>query len=81
MHPELRLQVSDDGCGFDSEKSPLRNDSFGLIGMRERAREIHAEFTIVPLPKRGTQVMVVLHLSGALPFKGADDDEPLSTKS
>jgi len=78
---ELRLQVSDDGCGFDYEGAPPRDDSFGLIGMRERAREIHAEFTILPLPKRGTRVVVVFQLSAARSLERVGGDVMPNNKS
>jgi len=78
---ELRLQVSDDGCGFNYEGAPPRDDSFGLIGMRERAREIHAEFTILPLPKQGTRVVVVFQLSAARSLERVGEDVMPNNKS
>ena len=54
----LSLQVSDDGCGFDT--SLAAPDRFGLVGMRERAREIGARLEVRAVVSRGTEVRVVL---------------------
>ena len=51
---EFVLQVADDGRGFD----PLAQDAgaLGLLSMRERAREIDAEFDLASAPGGGTRV-------------------------
>jgi signal transduction histidine kinase len=53
------LRVVDDGCGFDTTAaaSPGR---FGLVGMRERAREIGARLEVRAVVNRGTEVRVAL---------------------
>jgi signal transduction histidine kinase len=54
----VRLEVSDQGVGFDpAATSPLR---FGLISMRERAQALDAEFEITSSPGHGTTVEVLL---------------------
>ena len=53
----LQLRVRDDGCGFDPAVEN-RDGHFGLVGMRERAREIEAELKIQSEPESGTQVIV-----------------------
>ncbi len=58
---ELVLTVSDDGSGFDAGAegvSGAAGDSFGLVGMRERARLIGAEFEVTSAPAGGTTVLV-----------------------
>ncbi len=58
---ELALVVRDDGSGFDAgaQGAPsAAGDSFGLVGMRERARLIGAEFEVVSEPAGGTTVAV-----------------------
>jgi nitrate/nitrite-specific signal transduction histidine kinase len=58
---ELALTVSDDGSGFDAGVdgvSGTGGDSFGLVGMRERARLIGAEFTVTSEHAGGTTVSV-----------------------
>ncbi len=58
---ELRLTVRDDGHGFAAGEHELSElGHYGLIGMRERARQIGAEFNLQSQPGRGTTVRVVL---------------------
>lgn len=53
----LKLNIQDDGTGFDVEKSNDPN-RFGLTGMRERAQLIGGELTILSKPGAGTQVQL-----------------------
>jgi len=55
----VRLQVADDGKGFDSTV-PLSPSSghFGLLNMRERANQIGARLTISSKPGSGAEVRV-----------------------
>jgi signal transduction histidine kinase len=61
MPGKLQLQISDDGCGFDPGHLPTGETHFGWLGLRERAREIHAELTVHSAPNKGTRVDVILH--------------------
>jgi signal transduction histidine kinase/ligand-binding sensor domain-containing protein len=55
----LRLLVNDDGSGFDDEgAAPVGH--YGLVGMRERAAQIGAQFELTSEPGRGTSVLVLL---------------------
>lgn len=54
----LELEVRDDGHGFDLEAQ--RPGSFGLTGMRERARLVGADLVVETAPGRGTAVRVRL---------------------
>jgi ligand-binding sensor domain-containing protein/signal transduction histidine kinase len=63
----LQLRVQDDGRGFDTA-SENRDGHFGLVGMRERAREIKADLRIQSEPGSGTQVIV------NVPLRHADGD-------
>jgi signal transduction histidine kinase/ligand-binding sensor domain-containing protein len=57
----LRLMVRDDGHGFAaSAAEPVPTGHYGLIGMRERALQIHATLEILSEPGRGTQVRLEL---------------------
>jgi signal transduction histidine kinase len=53
------LEVVDDGDGFPAGKAG-RLDSYGLIGMRERASSIGATLDIVSEPGKGTAVRCLL---------------------
>jgi signal transduction histidine kinase len=56
------LQVSDDGKGFPIGKAG-RLDSYGLVGMRERASSVGATLSVESQPGRGTRVRCVLETS------------------
>lgn len=49
------IDVTDNGVGFD-QRSAGRLDSYGVLGMRERASSIGATLEIVSAPGRGTRV-------------------------
>jgi signal transduction histidine kinase len=54
--PRAHITVTDDGRGL----KPGRADSFGITGMRERARRIGANLHVGPGPEGGTLVQVGL---------------------
>jgi PAS domain S-box-containing protein len=47
------VEVSDDGCGFDSERATT---GMGRQSMRHRALELGGEFSVQSVPGEGTQV-------------------------
>jgi signal transduction histidine kinase len=59
----LELSVKDDGVGFSVDGNG-GGEHYGLVGMRERAAQIGAEFELTSEPGRGTTVRVRLALSG-----------------
>ncbi len=64
----LRVRFGDDGVGFDSEQVEGGDQPhYGLTGMRERARRIHAELEILSQPGRGTQIELTVPGSIAYP--------------
>lgn len=58
---ELRLEVSDNGRGFDVERMKPR--SFGLLGIEERATMIGGRAVIASEPGKGTHVVIHAPLS------------------
>ena len=53
------LRIHDDGQGFDPRRLPLAEDAhFGLLGMRERAKQMGAQLTVNSRPGEGTEVLV-----------------------
>ncbi|MEX1049749.1 MAG: sensor histidine kinase [Akkermansiaceae bacterium] len=54
----LRLQVIDDGRGFELEKSPPEGHHFGLVGLHERAKELGAALRLESSPGQGTKVVL-----------------------
>ncbi|MEZ5240049.1 MAG: hypothetical protein R2716_14215 [Microthrixaceae bacterium] len=53
------IEVTDNGVGFEAGKAG-RLDSYGMLGMRERASSIGAALEILSAPGRGTRVRCVL---------------------
>ena len=54
----LTMVIADDGAGFGTNPNPLRQDSWGLRTMRERAQAIGADLRIESSPGKGTRVIV-----------------------
>jgi signal transduction histidine kinase len=61
----LRLEVTDDGVGFEASRVASSPTSIGLIGMRERAQLIGATVAIRSHPGQGAHVSVTVPLEGA----------------
>lgn len=57
---EIRLQISDDGCGFNLEEGSHKLGHFGLTTMQERAERIGANLKITSAPGQGAEIEVVL---------------------
>jgi len=53
----VRLDVKDDGRGFDAADAGNKK-TFGLLGMRERVIMLHGTLSITSAPGEGTQVSV-----------------------
>ena len=56
----VNLSIRDDGCGFGRENAKPRAEPlhYGIVGMRERASQIGAEFDLASTPGRGTLIRV-----------------------
>jgi signal transduction histidine kinase/ligand-binding sensor domain-containing protein len=59
-HAALLMGIRDDGIGIDQEvvSGGGRQGHFGLVGMRERARQIDAEIKISSRAESGTEILV-----------------------
>jgi PAS domain S-box-containing protein len=53
----IRLDIKDDGKGFDTEAAGKKK-TFGLLGIRERVIMLHGTLSITSVPGEGTQVSV-----------------------
>nr|WP_318540652.1 sensor histidine kinase [Terribacillus saccharophilus] len=62
----IRLEVEDNGVGFDAEEISNKQGHYGLIGMRERVRILGGEIHISSTLGEGTTVTV------SIPEKGED---------
>ena len=63
----VRLDIADDGAGFDSKKRTRVSDGrsgerLGLFGMRERVRSLDGSLSIDSEPGGGTRISAVLPL-------------------
>jgi signal transduction histidine kinase len=56
----VRLEVNDDGTGFDVEAEALKETGFGLSSMRERVAALGGTFRCESSLGRGTRIQVVL---------------------
>ncbi|MCR3921638.1 MAG: sensor histidine kinase [Firmicutes bacterium] len=58
----VNITISDDGCGFDTKQFllPMENESFGLLGMRERVELLEGEMEIKSVPNRGTEIQITI---------------------
>jgi len=54
---KVELHLADDGQGFDRQ---AETDGFGLVGMRERAQLMGAQFRLRAARGRGTEIFVTL---------------------
>lgn len=55
------LEIADDGSGFDP--AALHRNTFGLMGMRERALALGAEFRLHSAPGQGTRISISIPLN------------------
>jgi PAS domain S-box-containing protein len=62
----VTISVRDDGLGF-SPQDPRKPNSFGLVGLRERAYLLGGEAAFISAPGRGTNIEVRLPVS-SMPF-------------
>ena len=59
---EIRLTISDDGCGFDTESNAMRH-GLGFTSMRERLRLLDGRIEIKSQPMQGTTIEVSVPLT------------------
>ena len=59
---EIRLDLRDNGCGFDPQR---RHEGFGLRGMRERAEVMGGQLTVQSAAGKGTAISIVLPVANA----------------
>jgi two-component system, NarL family, sensor histidine kinase YdfH len=64
---ELKIEICDDGVGFDPET--VQPGHYGLVGMRERIRLAGGKFEINSAPEKGTRLVIRIPLA---PIKKPD---------
>jgi len=55
----LKVEVADDGKGFDTERESLGN---GLLNMKKRARALHGKLNITSSPGAGTRIRLAVEI-------------------
>jgi len=70
----FQFDVKDDGKGFDLNQPPRQSGGFGLLGMRERAREMKASLDVKSAPGHGTEIKLTLPLVGDVTGENAPDN-------
>ena len=60
----LRVEVADEGPGFDPSANGPAEERLGLAGMRERVESMGGSFVIESAPGKGSRVRAELPLSG-----------------
>lgn len=66
---QLRLEIVDNGKGFESQTP---GTGFGLIGMRERVEALQGEFILASIPGIGTRITVIVPLGKTGRSRGKD---------
>ena len=64
QHPLWRVEVRDDGVGFDAHGNKFDESHVGLRIMNERAQRIGANLEIISTPGEGTSVVLTLPSAG-----------------
>lgn len=79
FNKDIRLEVRDDGTGFDVPQSPTEfapSGHFGFLGMRERADLIGARLDVQSEIGKGTRLSVTLPASSAPPKRKKSGTDP-----
>ncbi len=81
----VKLNVEDDGIGFEVEEAYQRQDSFGLSGMRERVALLGGTFEIRSFPggrkpENGTKIRIELPISKAVKRRSPHDADGATNK-
>ena len=63
----LRLEIEDDGGGFDVAEAESRRPGMGLFSMRERIGLVDGAFLVESAPGEGTRVMASVPVGAAIP--------------
>jgi signal transduction histidine kinase len=59
----IRLEITDDGCGFDVRDVRARADGAGLFAMRERLALVDGELEVTSAPGQGTRIVATTPLA------------------
>lgn len=74
----VRMEIADDGAGFDVAALVPRRT--GISGLRERVEALGGAFRIDSAPGKGSRIRVELPRVGATTLRAVRDDEPMYRK-
>ncbi|HLY74853.1 MAG TPA: sensor histidine kinase, partial [Planctomycetota bacterium] len=57
VQDETRIDLADDGSGFDPKKE---HEGFGLLGMKERVEQMGGRFTLRTSKAQGTRIRIII---------------------
>lgn len=66
----LSLEIEDNGRGFDSNPRPHKGGGFGMVGLKERAKQLGGYFSIASSLNSGTTIRIT-----GIPYRFADAEE------
>jgi signal transduction histidine kinase len=64
------LELVDDGRGFDPQ---AEHEGFGLVGMKERVKQMGGQFVLQSKPRNGTRIRVLLSNGASLHSELGDE--------
>jgi PAS domain S-box-containing protein len=64
---EIKLFITDDGCGFEAENSAQNKKGMGLKNIAERAHMLGGELNLDSAPATGTRIVVTIPLAAEVP--------------
>ena len=62
-HNQLRIEIRDNGAGFNPENSIGQVGHYGLLGLRERARMLEGILEVNSATQQGTNITICLPLN------------------
>ncbi|MBI2276967.1 MAG: PAS domain S-box protein [Dechloromonas sp.] len=75
----LNVEISDDGVGLAASRQ-LKRDSFGLIGMHERAQYLGGQLSITGLPGAGTCLSLRIPLEDSKEHRKPKDEADIDCR-
>ncbi|MGH8019409.1 MAG: sensor histidine kinase [Opitutaceae bacterium] len=78
---DIAIRIKDNGVGFDpAQHLEESSGCFGLLGMRERVRELRGEIHIHSQPGQGAEIVVTAPLDGGLAMAPEPPPAPSSAE-
>jgi signal transduction histidine kinase len=66
----ISIEIEDNGRGFDADDRPQKVGGFGMLGLKERVKQLGGYFSIVSAPATGTTIRVT-----DIPYRLAEAEE------